>query len=218
MVYYEASHRFSFFGKVGEFDACAVDKSGHWLLSQENIDGRYGVDMRVFDLAEEKEVGRIYHEEGGVTQPDLGYGYIVGDDSWNPLPNATVTWVLGQRLTRGPVVHANINWSLDAMRHRTHTNAKAGVPMEEQFACGSTADRGLGVENEITCVRLDGSNRQLIVAPTMSRLEAPGGRTEYDKYPKGNLDVTGEYFLWTTNMAGNRLDAFLVKVPSGSLY
>ena len=32
--------------------------------------------------------------------------------------------------------------------------------------------------------------------------------------PKGNLDVTGRYFLWTSNMGGDRLDAFLVKVPA----
>src|SRR5581483_501057 len=30
----------------------------------------------------------------------------------------------------------------------------------------------------------------------------------------GNLDVTGKYFIWTSNMYGNRLDAFIVKVPS----
>ena len=34
-----------------------------------------------------------------------------------------------------------------------------------------------------------------------------------DKAPKGNLDVTGRYFIWTTNLGGNRLDAIVVKVP-----
>jgi hypothetical protein len=52
----------------------------------------------------------------------------------------------------------------------------------------------------------------------MTDLDAPGGRDvnndDYTQLPKGNLDVTGQYFIWTTNMAGNRLDAFLVKVPS----
>ena len=37
------------------------------------------------------------------------------------------------------------------------------------------------------------------------------------KLPKGNLDVTGRYFLWTTNLGGDRLDAFLVKVPAERL-
>ena len=37
--------------------------------------------------------------------------------------------------------------------------------------------------------------------------------SDYDNLPKGNLDATGEYFLWTSNHGSNRLDAFLVKVP-----
>jgi hypothetical protein len=36
--------------------------------------------------------------------------------------------------------------------------------------------------------------------------------------PKGNLDVTGRYFIWTSNTAGGRLDAFIVKIPSHLLY
>jgi hypothetical protein len=32
--------------------------------------------------------------------------------------------------------------------------------------------------------------------------------------PKGNLDVTGQYFIWSSNVGGNRLDAFIVKVPA----
>jgi hypothetical protein len=51
----------------------------------------------------------------------------------------------------------------------------------------------------------------------MTDLDATGGRDsngdDYTQLPKGNLDVTGTYFIWTTNMRGDRLDAFLVKVP-----
>jgi hypothetical protein len=213
VVYHEDSHRLAFFGKVGLFDECALDKSGHWLMSLENIDGRYDVDMRIFDLASETEVARIVNEQGPVSHADLGYGYIVGADSWNPLPNASQTWLLGHTVTKGPVVHSNINWNLTALNHRSHANAKAGVPMEQQYACGSNADAS-GVQNEVTCIPLDGSDRQLIVAPVMTNLEAPGGKTPYNKMPNGNLDITGQYYLWTTNLSGNRLEAFLVKVPS----
>jgi hypothetical protein len=48
----------------------------------------------------------------------------------------------------------------------------------------------------------------------MTNLDAPGGGTDYAKTPKGNLDISGKYFIWTSNLGGNRLDAFLVKVPS----
>ena len=53
-----------------------------------------------------------------------------------------------------------------------------------------------------------------MIAPVMTRLTARGGGDEYAKYPKGNLDVTGRYFIWTDNMASTRLDAFVVKVPA----
>lgn len=47
----------------------------------------------------------------------------------------------------------------------------------------------------------------------MTNLDARGGVEVYGKTPKGNLDVTGQYFIWTTNLGGGRLDAFIVKVP-----
>ena len=53
----------------------------------------------------------------------------------------------------------------------------------------------------------------LVVAPVMTNLDAAGGGDDYSKLPKGNLDRTGQYFIWTSNAGGNRLDAFIVKVP-----
>jgi hypothetical protein len=37
--------------------------------------------------------------------------------------------------------------------------------------------------------------------------------------PKGAVDISGEYFIWTTNMAGhgNRLDMFIVQIPKDTL-
>jgi hypothetical protein len=214
VVYHEQTKRLAFFGKVGVYDECHVDKGGQWLMSQEDIDGRYGLDMRIFDTANDTEVSRIYNQDGGIAHADLGYGYVVGTAGYHPLPNASVLWFLGHTVTKGPVVHSNVNWSLSALNHISHSNAKPDVPPSRQFACGSNVDRVSGVQNEITCVRMDGSPEQLIVAPVMTSLDAPGGQIEYNKMPKGNLDITGQYFIWTTNLSGNRLDAFLVKIPS----
>src|SRR5437773_8291174 len=62
---------------------------------------------------------------------------------------------------------------------------------------------------------MDGSFKVLVVAPVMTDLNAPGGGSDdYVKQPKGNLDLTGQYFIWTSNTGGNRLDAFVVKIPS----
>jgi len=64
----------------------------------------------------------------------------------------------------------------------------------------------------------DGSLDVLVVGQVMTDLNAAGGGTDdYAKRPKGNLDVTGRYFIWTTNLGGNRLDAFLVKIPAERL-
>ena len=129
----------------------------------------------------------------------MGYGYVVGADDWNPLPNATVVWYFGHGITKHPVMHHNMNWNLGMLNHVSHANAKPNVPMNNQYACGSNADRS-GVQNEIACVRLDGANEELIVAPVMTSLETAEGKTEYGNMPKGNLDITGDYFIWTTNL------------------
>jgi len=213
LVYHERTHHLAFFGKIGIFNECQVDKSGYWLVSMEDLDGRFGDDMRVFDLANDSEVGRVYAHEGGVAHADTGYGYIVGNDEFNSLPHATVIWYFGQTLTKGPVVHYNVNWNIESMNHVSHSNAKPDLPLNRQYACGSDAENVSKIQNEITCVRLDGSTDRLIVAPVMTNMETTGGQTDYGKRPKGNLDISGQYFIWTTNLSGSRLDAFLVKVP-----
>ena len=72
--------------------------------------------------------------------------------------------------------------------------------------------------NEIVCFRLDGSLETLVVAPNLTDLNASGGGSDdYSKLPKGNIDVTGEYFIWTANAGTSRLDAFIVRVPWNTL-
>jgi len=112
-------------------------------------------------------------------------------------------------------VYRTTDWSLD-IGHISHANARPGVPLNQQFACGGQASRSsLPRANEILCFRLDASLQVLVVAPMMTDLNAAGGgQSDYEKLPKGNLDVTGQYFIWTSNAGSNRLDAFVVKVPS----
>lgn len=213
-VYFEATRRFAYYGRVGPFDECHVDPSGRYLILLEQIDGRNGLDNRYIDLqtgAEERVLN--LPGVGSIGHFDMGYGYVVGHDGFNQLPNASLTWNLTSWLTRGPVVHRDYNWDLVQAQHISHTNARPDLPMEQQYACGSNADRVSYAQNEIVCFRLDGSLRQLVVAPVMTNLDALGGGDDYGKTPKGNLDVTGQYFIWTTNLGGGRLDAFLVKVP-----
>lgn len=220
VVYVESTGQMRYYPKAGDFDECQIDKSGRFLIIFEQLDGRNGMDNRIIDLQTGGEEQLLnVPGSGSLGHHDSGFGYVVGHDRYNHMPNATLTWTLSP-FTRGPVDHIDYNWELVQAQHISHTNAQAGIPKEQQYACGSNADRRKYAQNEILCFRLDGSMTQLVVAPVMTDLDAPGGGAnptgaggDYDKSPKGNLDVTGRYFIWTTNVGSNRLDAFMVKVP-----
>ena len=109
-------------------------------------------------------------------------------------------------------------WS-SGLGHVAHANARAGRALDQQIACSSNANRVAAPRvNEIVCYRLDGSLNALVVAPNMTDLNAAGGGADdYSKLPKGNLNVTGEYFIWTSNAGSGRLDAFVVHVPIAKL-
>jgi hypothetical protein len=215
-VYEEDIKKYSYYPEKGDVDECNLDKSGRWLLMIDNVDGVYSVDSRIIDLQTGAEQV-ILDQDGGLGHLDMGDGYAVGADNWNPLPNGTILIKFPVTSTVrpvGPVVHYNHDWTLVAANHVTHQNRKAGVPPEQQYACGSNLDGVATRENEIICFRLDTSYDILVVAPVMTDVNASGGGDTYSKMPKGNLDITGNYFIWTSNMAGNRADAFIVKVPA----
>ena len=91
------------------------------------------------------------------------------------------------------------HWRPQSVEHISHGNARADIPPEQQYVCGSGANAVNGPRvNEIVCIPLDGSLRVLVVASVMTDMNAPGGGTSYSKLPKGNLVVTGQYFIWTT--------------------
>jgi hypothetical protein len=216
-VYFEATRQYRYYPKIGNFDECHLDRSGRWVISQEVINTPGDLAMRIFDNQTGRET-RINGPQGTLGHFDMGYGYAIGADGYHSLPNATILWNLEPTITQGPVLHYNVNWNVAAVNHPSHTNAKPNTPLAQQYACGSDANTNYAVQNEITCFRIDNSQDQLIVAPVMTDPNAPGGGSAfYDKQPKGNLDITGKYFIWTTNLGGNRLDAFLVKVPSHRL-
>jgi hypothetical protein len=226
-VYETRKKKFRFFAPPAGFalDECHIDKSGRWLMLLEtNPNG--AVTNRIADL-QGGGIVSIDDVQGSLGHLDMGFGYAVGADNYNPLPNATILLKFPVTSTQrpvGPTVHFNKRWDIAAANHIAHGNAVAGVPPEGQFACGSNASRVADMADEIVCFPLDanrnpdGSLDVLVVAQVMTDLDALGGRDingdDYSQMPKGNLDVTGKYFIWTSNMGGDRLDAFLVKVPS----
>ena len=215
----------TFVAAKGDYDECQIDKSGRYLVIKENVDGRNGEDNRIIDLQTGNEV--IFLDENGAAgHSDLGYGYMVAEDNFNPMPGAVRVWQLGGDLAgsnqghvagQGTLVYELSSWDA-GIGHIAHGNAANASP-GGQMACVSNASRSnLPRVNEIVCFRLDGSMQALVVAPNMSDLNAAGGGSDdYWKIPSGNIDVTGEYFVWTANMGTSRQDAFIVRIPQDKL-
>ena len=222
VAYIEASRRAVYVAAKGDYDECQVDKSGRWLLIKEDVDGRDGEDNRIIDLQNGGE--QVFLDrEGAAGHSDLGYGYLIAEDNMFSTPGAARVWQLTQDVHasgQGTVVYNLTNWDAPAgLGHISHANASPEVPITQQMACSSSAERqNLPRVNEIVCFRLDGSRNVLVVAPNMTDLNAPGGGgDDYSKRPKGNLDPTGEYFIWTANMGTGRNDAFIVRIPQNKL-
>jgi hypothetical protein len=217
--------RFTYFPKPAGYglDECHVDKSGHWLALLETTPAGV-LNNRIVDLRR-GTITMIEDAQGALGHLDMGFGYAVGADNYNPRPNATILLKFPVTSTQrpvGPVVHYNKRWDIAAANHIAHGNALPSMPPESQYACGSNASRTADMADEIVCFSLDpnrnpdGSIDVLVVGQVLTDLDAPGGffqGNDYELTPKGNLDVTGRYFIWTTNMGGDRLDAFLVKIP-----
>jgi hypothetical protein len=217
LVYREDTHQHLFYTPRGDYDECQIDKSGRWLVIKENVDNAYNEDNRVINI--ETGVEQVLWDQNGAAgHSDMGFGYIVGeDDKWAANPYGVRVWEFGPNMNSaaGRVVYAMPSWSGPGVGHIAHSNSQYGLPVSSQLACSSNAgDSSLARTNEIVCFRLDGSMQALVVAPNMTNLNAPGGGSDaYSKRPKGNIDPTGEYFLWASNMGGNRADVFIVRIP-----
>jgi hypothetical protein len=230
-IYREDQRKFVYYARKGnDFDECQIDKSGTWLLIKEQLDGAAGEDNRVIDI--DRNTERVLHDpDGAAGHSDLGYGYLVAEDNFNNRPGAVRVWDFNKDLRggqpnspvqgQGTLVYQIADW-MSLAQHIAHGNSKPGLPLDQQVACASN---GTGAHaprtNEIVCFKLNGSLETLVVAPTLTDVNAPGNGgmdgDAYWKFPKGNLDITGEYFIWTTNGGTNRNDAFIVKVPLNRL-
>jgi hypothetical protein len=183
---------------------------------KENVDGAAGEDNRIIDLNSGSETVFL-DQSGAAGHSDLGHGYMVAEDNYYDRAGALRVWRFDQDMRaggQGTLVYGLIGWP-SVMMHVAHSNAKPGAAISQQVACASSVNRENHPRiNEIVCYRLDGSMNTLVVAPNMVDLNASGGGgDDYMKAPKGNIDVTGEYFIWTSNAGSGRTDAFIVRIP-----
>ena len=150
-------------------DECHVDKSGRWLMLLETTASGARIN-RIVNLRNGR-ITTIQDVAGALGHLDMGHGYAVGADNYNPTPErhdpAEVPGTVDARPV-GPVVHYNKRWDIAAANHVAHGNAAAGLPPENQYACGSNASRVADMADEIVCFPL--------IEPECRRLARRAGR------------------------------------------
>ncbi|HEX8751316.1 MAG TPA: hypothetical protein VF732_09400, partial [Nitrospira sp.] len=85
LVYLESTKQFRWYPKIGVFDECNLDKSGRWTISLEDLNISGDIANRIFDNQTGQET-RITGPNGTLGHLDMGYGYALGADGFNPLP------------------------------------------------------------------------------------------------------------------------------------
>jgi hypothetical protein len=212
LAYREKSQQLSYYPATTDDGECQVDKSGRWLLLRQRASSAGDADDRIIDLETGAETVRV-GETSRNGPADTGYGYLIAPEASRSSSGAAVRiWPFDANVP-GRVVYQAPS-PIGDLRHVAHSNARPGVEATRQFACGiaRTTQRTPGAD-EIVCFNLDGSRRVQVVAPTMSDVAAPSG-SQPAEGPRGDLDSTGQYYVWVSTMGGVRADAFLVKVPA----
>lgn len=214
-VYVEDADEFTFYPKVGSFDECQIDPSGTYLVIKEDIDGVDGEDNRIITIATGEE-RQMVDREGAAGHSDLGYSYMLFQDNYANDANTHKVVDFTQSTLTAETVYQRDNWSIYTPQHISHNNAVATstTAMADQYACGANNDGDTGQwSNEIVCFMLDSSDSDvLVVAPSLA-VNTASSHSSYYRMPKGYLDITGQYFLWTANHGTSRMDLFMVKIP-----
>jgi hypothetical protein len=222
IVYNQGTAQFRFFAKIGNFNECHLDHSGRYLLIQEDVQANGSIDECVVIDLQTSVQTILAPDNCPHGHVDAGYGYFVGVNGFGSAPRElAITFPGGGAPVVTGTLFRTANFSINNTNHLTHQNATTSA-ITDNYACGSDATANTNPQNEITCFKLSSALplQQLIVAPVMTDQAATGGGTgggcfdnTYCKFPKGNLDISGNYFIWTSNLGVGRLDAFLVEVP-----
>ena len=204
IVYREDTRTFRSFPKIGDFDECQVDKSGRWLADQ-------GERRRRLRRGQSDRRPRGGHRDavprpGGSRRPLRHRPRLHGRRRTTgtrcPAPSAC-----GRSASRCPACRPRAR-SCTGRRTGRSTSDTSPTPTRGP-ACRSISNSraearrrrsSLPRANEIVCFRLDASLAGAGGGAHDDRPQRGGrGQSDYAKLPKGNLDVTGQYFIWTSN-------------------
>src|SRR5712692_4648572 len=212
LAYREDARQYMYYPAAEDYSECQIDRSGRWLVIQEELDGVPGRDNLIVDLETgiEKVLPRSQGAGGSFAN---GYGYMVAADEGGGVRGAVRVWDFDKSPLRGTVVYTTSSGA-GRIGQIAHSNAAPGVPLSEQYACAAnTTMTAVPPVTEVVCFRLDGSRDALVVTQSMTNLDAPGAGDRDLKLGTGGLDLTGGYFIWVADVLGGRVDAFMVKVP-----
>lgn len=203
-----------------DYDECDVDLGGNYIQIKEQTDGIDGADSRFIKVSDNSEIV-LLDKNGGSGHSDNGYGFTVESDNWlwpggarlwnfgtNPLAPGTVV------TQSGAGVNCFIPYGCGGFSHLSLLNS-TNTPVSTQWALASGAtpnNQNDPRTNEITAFKLDGSKTALVIAPVMTNM---GSSYNYLEFPFANVDSTGRYAMYTSNLGvpGGPLTAILVQIP-----
>jgi hypothetical protein len=179
--------RLSFFGREGAYDECKIDKSGEWLLIEQNNDNKI-IHLATGDVLSIPDQGLA------LSHCDTGFGYAIGEENYSDPGGVFRRWnfLPGQLPQDGGVIFS-MDWT-PMSRYVSHCNAPQSSVL-------------ITTPHELIAVDLTTLARRP-VAPTLGD-PSPSGSSDYDLKPKANLDPPGQWACWTT---GTPLVAYLVRV------
>jgi hypothetical protein len=220
VVYDSQLDTFDLYPSSGAYDESQITKDGNYIVIKENVDGLQGEDNRIIRVSDGAEI--VFNDlDGAAGHSDLGYDdYMVHANNYAPDPAVLEVTDIKTPLTSSVQIYSGSTgaaYTNSPLPHISWAHAKpvSQVPLADQYVVGGGISPDTDVhENEILAVPLDGSEDCLIVAPSMGA-NSGGGGNFYNRLPKGNTDITGEYFIWSCNRGGSsRLDIFMVRIPS----
>jgi len=166
-----------------------------------------------------------------------GYGHYLQLDNQSGVGSTVRLWNVSN-LTSGGAIVWNQPWAgacpvlgscSTIPQHPSWLNTvpASQVPVARQYACDSTSNNEpeqAPFGNQVYCFYLDASvapsdMQSLVVAPTMinqNKRGCPGGA--YGQYPKGNIDFTGHYYIWSANLdSDDNCQVFIARIPVAKL-
>lgn len=220
-----------------------IDLSGRYVISEQSTPftcPSCSLDSVILDLQEPGRQQILLNKLGGAGHLGPGWGWVIENDNFNATYQQTKLWDLndlwghdsGSAVISQPYsTICNPTCSTGLGDHPTWLNAKnpAVVPLSHQYGCdsilyGVPPDNPNPFSDQIACFSVAPNQKQsaltaVVVAPVMSYDNATGcGSSEYANEPKGNIDYTGHYFIWSSNLDSNtNCQVFLSILPVGLL-